>query len=218
MSRDWIVSGGLGGSLNITDGYGIDYNIFEGGGELVNKLQEVDGAGRMFFMRGGGELVNRLQILKGYALTSYTFEFSGSDISSVDEQAFHLATSFFRSKKDGLTYSNAYSRVVTSREEYVKERKIVIKVKKENMGLLINGRKYKPLLYLDAIYDDEKGTILIDKRKTFDAAFFSNMVGHRNYIFTLDANRRILTVGVMEDLEKGIAGKKNVLNNVSFLK
>lgn len=215
---NWLVTGGLGGKLNITDGYGIDHVSFIGEGELINKIQELSSSGRMPIMRGSGELVNDSSILRGYALTSYTFEFSGSDISNVDEQAFYLATKFFRSKKDGLTYSDAYSRVVTSREEYVKERKVVVRVKKENMGLLINSRKYKPLLYLDAIYDDEKCTILINKRKTFDAAFFSNMVGHRNYIFTLDANRRILTVGVMEELENSTAGKKNILNNVSFLK
>jgi hypothetical protein len=167
----------------------------------------------MFTMYGHGDLTNYPCAIKGVGYIKLTFEFNGTNIQSVDEQSFYVDSASFRSTKDGARYTDAYNKT-DDPAAFVEENKIVIKVKNISVGTPVSDRKYTPVYEMYATFDDSSMTILV--KKSFDNAFFSNMFGKKNYIFTLDSARKSLVANVIDGLDGGLSGKNNVLNQIKF--
>jgi hypothetical protein len=158
------------------------------------------------------------------------FEFSGADIIAINEQKLEEIPVYetfsdsqigkFRSTYNSVDYYHAFNSVKravnSSTSEYVKEAKIAIRIKVIPFNNSIEYRKYREVGQFNAIYDIGNNMIFVDKNQAFDSAFFSRMVGSKNYIFSMDAARRYLIVGVIDELEKGMSGKNNIINQVRF--
>lgn len=149
----------------------------------------------------------------------FSFEFSGSDVLFIDQQKLVYYTNgdtgYFKSLSDASAYMGTtfiLSMDLESALEYQKEDKILIGIKKTRSY----DRKYRILKEYRAIADVYRNTIFIDKDQSFNAAFFSRAIGGRNYIFRYDMEQRKLSVGIFEELEKGMSGKNNVLNQVKL--
>ena len=79
---------------------------------------------------------------------------------------------------------------------------------------MMSGQRYTTLFTFRAIYDKARKMIFVEKSSKYNFAFFSKLAGSRNYIFNYDLNKRLLTVGTIDQLENGMSGKKNIVNMV----
>ena len=167
-----------------------------------------------FYYDLAGNLRTMNYICVGPLEMHQAFEFNGSYIKGSDSQKLNYYPSTLISTLDGMSYYAYITGVLSQTHlDYSSEDKIAIYLNNVE-PLMMSGQRYTTLFTFRAIYDKARKMIFVEKSSKYNFAFFSKLAGSRNYIFNYDLNKRLLTVGTIDQLENGMSGKKNIVNMV----
>jgi hypothetical protein len=157
-----------------------------------------------------------------YELEVFSRLFTSEDIANVfqDKLKIDYKEKTYNPTFDDTVYRDLYYQFVdnqNSREEFVRESKIIIELKpNSNEFRVFSDKKNKEFHVFEAYYDKSSMSIIITKDSDLFNNLFSTIFDDGRYVFFFNEVNHTITVFENNTFGKGLSGVRNVVNKVKF--